>query len=61
MILNESQELLSQIVVYNKYARYRSDLGRRETWSEIIDRYVGMMLGKYCGSEYKEQWKKKDK
>lgn len=57
--MNESQKLLSDIVIYNKYARYRSDLKRRETWDEIIDRYVGMMLAKYCGEEYRVQWKKK--
>lgn len=37
-MINSSQDLLSQIVVYNKYAR--KDLSRRETWDEIIDRYV---------------------
>jgi len=57
--MNESQELLSQIVTYNKYARYRQDLKRRETWEEIIDRYVGMMLKKHCGDKYEQQWKQK--
>lgn len=59
MELNESQKLLSDIVVYNKYARYRNDLKRRETWDEIIDRYVGMMLNKHCGAHFRDQWKNK--
>lgn len=58
--MNESQELLSEVVTYTKYARFRPDLKRRETWEEIIDRYIGMMLKKYCGDEYFEQWKKKE-
>lgn len=57
--MNESQELLSNIVTYTKYARYRPDLKRRETWDEIMDRYIAMMLKKYCGEEYEHQWKQK--
>lgn len=57
--MNESQELLSDIVTYTKYARYRTDLKRRESWDEIIDRYIGMMLKKFCGQEYSDQWKRK--
>lgn len=57
--MNESQELLSDIVTYTKYARHRKDLGRRENWEEIIDRYVGMQLRKYCGDNIFEQWNTK--
>ena len=57
--MNESQQLLSDIVTYTKYARYRDDLKRRETWDEIIDRYIGMLLKKYCGEDIFEQWKNK--
>lgn len=57
--MNESQKLLSDIVTYTKYARYRTDLKRRESWDEIIDRYIGMMLKKYCGQDYSDQWKRK--
>ncbi len=57
--MNRSQELLSDIVVYNKYARYRPDLYRREGWEEIIDRYIAMMLKKYCGDETVAQFKSK--
>ncbi len=58
-MINNSQDVLSQIVVYNKYAKYRKDLSRRETWDEIIDRYVAMMLKKYCGEETELQFKNK--
>lgn len=33
-----TQDILSGIVIYNKYARYNQELNRRETWDEIIDR-----------------------
>jgi ribonucleoside-triphosphate reductase (thioredoxin) len=36
----------------SKYARYRDDLGRRETWSETVDRYVDFFnehLKNKCG------------
>jgi ribonucleoside-triphosphate reductase len=45
--MHKTQEALSDIVVYNKYARYKPELGRRENWEEIIDRYLRMMIKKY--------------
>lgn len=42
-----NQEILSDIVVHMKYARYIPDQHRREVWQEICDRYEGMMLEKY--------------
>jgi len=45
--LNMSQEILSKIVVYNKYAKYSKDKGRRETWEEIVDRNKNMHLSKF--------------
>ena len=57
MELNKSQKLLSDIAVFNKYARYRPDLGRRETWSEITDRFLAHMLKKYCGEDIEKQFK----
>jgi len=50
------QNLLSDIVVYNKYAKYITDLKRRETWKEIVDRYVGMMIKKYVGTAGYNAW-----
>lgn len=58
-MINSSQDVLSQIVVYNKYAKYRKDLNRRENWEEIVDRYISMMLKKYCGEEVERQFKSK--
>ena len=34
--------ILSDIIVWMKYARFRRDLGRRETWDEIIERNKDM-------------------
>ena len=45
--MNKSQQLLSEIVVFNKYAKYVPSLKRRETWNEIVDRYIEMMYKKY--------------
>lgn len=42
--MTKSQEILSEIVTYNKYAKYRHDLKRRESWQEIIDRNKQMNL-----------------
>lgn len=44
---NESTSLLSKVVVYNKYAKFVPHLKRRETWDEIITRYLTMMSEKY--------------
>lgn len=40
-------QLLSDVVVYNKYAKYIPGIKRRETWTEIIDRYIAMLVKKY--------------
>lgn len=45
--MNKTQQLLSDVVVYNKYAKYIPELKRRETWEEIVQRYVDMMVKKY--------------
>lgn len=42
-----NQEILSDLVVYMKYARYLPDLKRRETWKEICLRYQKMLTAKY--------------
>ncbi len=44
--MNKSQEILSQVVVYNKYAKYNKDLKRREIWSEIVERNRSMHYNK---------------
>ena len=40
-------QTLSQITIFSKYAKYLPDKQRRETWDEIIDRYVAMLIKKY--------------
>ena len=45
--MNESNKLLSDVAVYTKYAKYITDLKRREDWNEIVDRYINMMNEKF--------------
>ena len=40
-------ETLSNVVVFNKYAKYLPQQKRRETYDEIIFRYLQMMIDKY--------------
>jgi ribonucleoside-triphosphate reductase len=44
---NIGLDILSDIVTFNKYAKYKPLFNRRETYAEIVDRYVGMMKDKY--------------
>lgn len=48
-----SRKILSDIIVFTKYARFDKKKKRRETWEEIIDRYKKMMTKKY--PELKEE------
>ncbi len=45
--MNISQEILSDIVVYNKYAKYIPSKQRRETWKELVTRNKKMHLAKF--------------
>lgn len=45
--MNTSQKILSDIIVYNKYARYSEEMGRRETWDEIVTRNMEMHIRKF--------------
>ena len=40
-------EALSSLTIFSKYAKFKPELKRRETWDEIVDRYVDMMVKKY--------------
>ena len=40
-------DALSKLTVFSKYAKYVPELKRRETWEEIVARYVNMMVKKY--------------
>ena len=46
-----SNEILSDITVFQKYAKYLPEKQTRETWSDIIDRYKTMMIEKYPNLE----------
>jgi len=39
--------ILSDITVHMKYAKYNPELNRRETWSELVDRNIKMHKKKY--------------
>jgi ribonucleoside-triphosphate reductase len=40
-------KILSDIVIWSKYAKYVPELNRRETWAEIVTRNKNMHLKKY--------------
>ena len=42
-----TQEILSEITVYNKYAKYIPELKRRESWEEIVERNMAMHIKKF--------------
>ena len=42
-----SQKILSDIVVYNKYAKYLPNKQRRETWEELVTRNKNMHISKF--------------
>ena len=42
-----TQQILSDVVVYTKYAKFQKDLNRRETWEEIDIRYITMLIKRY--------------
>ena len=39
-----------EYIAASRYARYRDDLGRRETWEETVDRYIGFFQDKFSGT-----------
>ena len=41
------KEILSDIVVWSKYARFVPELNRRETWTELVDRNKNMHIKKF--------------
>jgi len=42
-----SNQILSEITVYTKYARYIDAKDRRETWEELVTRNMNMHIKKY--------------
>jgi len=54
-----SQRILSEITVYMKYAKYRPELKRRETWEELVTRNMDMHIKKFpkLEAEIRENYK----
>jgi len=46
-ITTRSAEILSDITTFTKYARYVPEIGRRETWEELVERNMAMHINKY--------------
>ena len=42
-----SQQILSDVVIFQKYAKHMPEMGRRETWEEICERNMVMHIRKY--------------
>ena len=42
-----STQILSDITVYMKYARYLPEVQRRETWTELVSRNEKMHIKQY--------------
>lgn len=45
--MDTSQKILSDIVIWSKYAKYIPEIGRRETWEDICLRNMNMHINKY--------------
>ena len=45
--MDKSNKILSDVVIFNKYAKYLESKKRRENWGEICTRYESMMSTKY--------------
>ena len=54
-----SNQILSDITVYMKYAKYLPDLNRRETWEELVTRNKNMHIKRYpdLKDEIEEKYK----
>ncbi len=54
-----SAQILSDVTIFTKYARYNSDIKRRETWEEICQRNMQMHIKKYpqLSEEIKQLYK----
>ena len=45
--MEKSNKILSDITVFMKYAKYHQELGRRETWEELVTRNKEMHIKKF--------------
>lgn len=51
MIKVTSTSLLSDITVFNKYAKFLPETGTRETWEQLVTRNMDMHIAKYSEIE----------
>lgn len=54
--MDKEKEILSEITVFNKYAKYIPSEERRESWQEIVDRNVYMHVKRYPDLEETIRW-----
>jgi len=54
--MNKGLEALSNIIIFNKYAKYLPELQRRETWEEIVTRNKEMHIKKFPKWKDKIDW-----
>lgn len=54
--MENSQKILSDVVIFNKYAKFIPELNRRETWEELCERNMVMHIRKF--STLKEEIKR---
>lgn len=45
--MEKNSEILSNITIYNKYAKYNSILKRRESWEELVRRNMNMHIKRF--------------
>ena len=45
--MNVANSILSDVVVYDKYAKYLKPLSRRETWEQVVDRNIDMHVKRF--------------
>jgi len=46
-ITTKSAQILSDITIFTKYAKYVPEINRRETWDELVERNMQMHIHKY--------------
>jgi len=46
-ITTKSAQIMSDITVFTKYAKYIPEIKRRETWEELVERNMAMHVNKY--------------
>lgn len=56
MSTDTSVQILSDLTVHMKYARFREDKSRRETWKEIVDRNKEMHLSRFPEMKEEIDW-----